>query len=267
MRLAAVTAMVVLLGGVPAADEDDQQSVVLRAGPSDQLIEQTIDRLQDGDVLKVLVTDGEPGARGTVRQCALTATGLGSCRNHFPILFDDEGQATFQYQLDDNGACGADATCVATAGTIDDRGTAFTVFGADAPPAPAVTRAPAGLLRPGDEVRVDVSGLQPGAPVQAAFCAAACGPAERAAAGERGTASLEVTVGEPCRLCAVVVVGGASSTRLPVRFAEPPSARYDAWRLVAGLGAAAVFLLLAWRLVVTVDWRPPSEAATPEMEL
>ena len=133
MRLAAVTAMVALLGVAPAAGEDDRQSVVLHAGPPDQLIEQTIERLQDGDVLEVLVTDGEPGARGAVRQCGLTATGLGTCRNHFPILFDDEGRANFQYQLDDDGACGADATCVIAAGTPDDRGVAFTVFGADGP--------------------------------------------------------------------------------------------------------------------------------------
>ena len=135
----------------------------MRAGPPDALIEQTVDRLQDGDVLDVLVTDGEPGVRGAVRQCALAATGLASCRNHFPILFDDEGRAHFQYQLDDDGACGADATCVVAAGTPDESGVAFTVFGADAPPAPTVTRSPPGTVRPGEEVRVDVSGLLPSA--------------------------------------------------------------------------------------------------------
>ena len=92
-----------------------------------------------------------------------------------------------------------------------------------------------------------------------------CDRAERADAGADGTARLEVTAGGSCRRCAIVVVGGAAASRTPVTFVAPPSARYDAWRVVAGLGAAAAFLLVAWWLIVTVDWRPPSEAATPEL--
>ena len=267
MRLAAVTMIVALLGGAPAADDDDQQSVVLRAGADDQLIDQTIEQLYDGDVLAILLTDGEPGATGSVRQCRLGVTGPTSCHNHFPILFDDDGQATFQYQVRDDGDCGADATCVVVAGTPEERGIAFTVFGAGAPPDPVVQLSPAGPVRPGDRVRVDVSGLPPGAPVQAAFCGQTCRPAERSTAAGDGTAVVDVTVGDRCRTCAIVVVGGAASVRMPVTFVAPPATSYDVRRLLAGMAAAAVFLLAAWWLVVTVDWRPPSEADTPEFEL
>ena len=237
----------------------------MRSGSFDQVIETTVDRLEDGDVLAILVTDGEPGARGVVRQCRLGVDDLSGCHNSFPILFDDEGRATFQYQLRRRGTCDAGATCVVAASTDDEVAMAFTVFGDEAPPPPAVRLSPEGPLVPGAAVRVDVSGLVPDAPVQAAFCAPTCDRAQRADAGADGTARLEVTVGDSCRRCAIVVVGGAAASRTPVTFVAPPSARYDAWRVVAGLGAAAAFLLVAWWLVATVDWRPPSEAATPEL--
>ena len=35
-------------------------------------------------------------------------------------------------------------------------------------------------------------------------------------------------------------------------------------RLVAGLAVAAAALLAAWRTIVAVDWRPPSEAQVPD---
>jgi hypothetical protein len=62
-----------------------------------------------------------------------------------------------------------------------------------------------------------------------------------------------------------MVVGGAAVSRTPVTFVAPPATRYDTWRVASGLGAAAAFLLVAWWLIATVDWRPPSEAATPEL--
>ena len=267
MKRASVTAIAALAAvlGVPAGDDDDRREVLMRAGAFDQVIATTVDRLEDGDVLAILVTDGEPGARGVVRQCRLGPDDLGGCHNSFPILYDDEGRASFQYQLRDRGTCDAGATCVVAASTDDDVAMAFTVFGEEAPPPPTVRLSPEGPLMPGAVVRVDVSGLVPAAPVQVAFCAPTCARAQRAAAGADGSARLEVTVGDSCRRCAIVVVGGAAASRTPLTFVAPPSTRYDRWRVIVGLGAAAAFLLLAWRLVVTVDWRPPSEAATPEL--
>jgi hypothetical protein len=233
----------------------------MRAGPFDQVIDDTLDRLEDGDVLAIVVTDGEPGDRDTVRQCRLGVDDLSGCHNSYPILFDDEGRATFQYQLRDRGGCDASAACVVAAGSGEELAMAFTVFGDDAPPPPAVRLSPSGPLEPGEVVRVDASGLVPGAPVQAAFCERSCDQARRGTADAGGTARLEVTAGNSCR---IVVVGGAAVARTPVTFVDPPSARYATWRVVTGLVAAAAFLLVAWWLIATVDWRPPSEAATPE---
>jgi hypothetical protein len=267
-RLAALTApWIAVLIGVPAADEDNRHELTMRAGPFDQVIDETVDELDDGDVLAILVTEGERGERGTVRQCRLLTDGVTDCHNSFPILFDDDGRATFQYQLRDRGRCGADATCVVAASTGDETAMAFTVFGEPAPPPPDVRLSPAGPVAPGSTLHVDATGLPPGAPVQAAFCDDTCDRAERAAAGPDGTARFDVDVGGPCSACAIVVVGGAAVSRTPVRFEAAPSARYDEWRLVAGLAAAAAFLLGAWWLITNVDWRPPSEAATPELDL
>jgi hypothetical protein len=41
---------------------------------------------------------------------------------------------------------------------------------------------------------------------------------------------------------------------------------YDPLRLAAGLGLAVLLLVVALWLVRTTDWRPPSEADTPELD-
>ena len=262
---ALATPLIAALIGMPAADDDDRRPVTVRSGPVDQVIDDTVDNLEDGDVLAIVVTDGEPGARGSVRQCRLGTDGVTGCHNSYPILFDDDGIATFQYQLRDRGTCGADAICVVVASTDDEIAMAFTVFGEEARPPPTVRLTPRGPLQPGSTVHVQASGLIPGAPAQAAFCDEACARAERAVAGPDGTVRFDVDVAGPCR-CTIVVVGGATVTRTALTFVPAPSARYDTWRLVAGLAACVAFLLVAWRLITTTDWRPPSEAATPELE-
>jgi hypothetical protein len=252
--------------GVPAGGEDDRHEVTLRAGPADEVIVTTVDDLDDGDVLSILVMDGVSGSRGTVRQCRLGTDGVSGCHNSYPVLFDEDGRATFQYQVRDPGTCGADATCVVFATSGDESAMAFTVFGEPAPPPPTVRLSPAGPLEPDSSVHVEARGLPPGTTAQAAFCAADCDRAERAVVDANGTAQFDVDVRGPCRTCVIVVVGAASASRTPLTFEALPSARYDTWRLLAGLVSCAVFLLVAWWLVANVDWRPPSEAATPELE-
>ena len=265
-RVALAAPWIALVIGMPAADEDDRHNVTMRAGPIDQVIEDTVDNLDDGDVLAIAVTDGEGGERGAVRQCRLGVDGVSGCHNSYPILFDDDGTAAFQYQLRDRGRCGADATCVVTASSGDDTAMAFIVFGEDAPP-PPVVRLPPGPIAPGSTVHVEATGLPSGAPVQAAFCDQTCDRARRETASADGAARFDVDVGGPCAGCEIVVVGGAAVSRTPLRFEAAPSARYDTWRLVAGLSACVAFLLIARWLIANVDWRPPSEAATPEFEL
>lgn len=264
-----VMALVALVAG--SADDGEAQRVRLRAAPADEVIVAgpTIDQLGDGDVLIVHLSDGVPNVGGTVRQCTVTVTGFDGCANRFPVQFGDEGQATFQYQLVDPGGCDGAAACAVVVG--DEAGErvayAFTVFGGSAPPPPAVTLTPSGPYEPGDDVRVDVSSLLPDARIRAAFCATSCGPSTASTADGSGTAAVKVAIGDRCRDCGVVVVAGASSSLVPVDFVPPPSPAYDTARLVAGLAAAAAFLLAARRIVATVDWRPPSEAQIPDVDL
>jgi hypothetical protein len=252
------------------ADGDDRRDVRLQAVPAGELVvaAPTIDRLTDGDVLVVRVRDGVADAPGHVRQCRQTAGGFARCANAFPIHFDDEGDATFQYQVDDPGGCDGSGACVIVVDDdeLDRSAHAFTVFGESAPAAPPVTLSPPGPYEPGDEVSVKVSSLRPGSDVLAAFCAPECRNVSTAVVGADGNAAATVEIGERCRDCGVVVVGGANSVRVDVQFTPAPSPGYDPARLIAGLAIAAMLLLVAWRIVVSVDWTPPSEAATPELD-
>ena len=134
-------ALVLAVLATAAADDDDRRTVRLVAAPIDEVVvSPTIDQLDDGDVLVMRVTDGTPGASGAVRQCTATVSGFVGCSNTFPVLFDDTGTATFQYQVVDPGECdGATACAVVVSDDEGDRRAAvFTVFGATAPPTPTV---------------------------------------------------------------------------------------------------------------------------------
>jgi hypothetical protein len=269
--IAAAALAVAAVVGTAAAPPDDRREVRLQAAPAGDVAVDApvIDRLADGELLVVRVTDGVGGAPGQVSQCRLTVDGFDGCANVFPVQFDDNGVATFQYQVFDLDGCdGTGGACALVVG--DDEGTrlahAVTVFGASAPAAPAVTVVPPGPYEPGARVRVEVSSLPPGAAARVAFCAEECGSETRVVAGDDGTATATIALGERCGDCGVVVVSGATSQRVDVQFTALPSPGYDAARLVAGLALAAVFLLAAWRIVRGVDWRPPSEADAPELE-
>jgi hypothetical protein len=266
--LALVVAAVVATATAPP---DDRREVRMQAAPAGEVTVDApvIDRLDDGELLVVRVTDGVGGAPGHVRQCLLTVDGFGRCANVFPIQFDDDGAATFQYQVFDLDGCGG--TGGACAIVVADEDTtriahAVTVFGASAPPAPAVTLTPPGPYSAGARVSVEVSSLPAGAVARIAFCAEECGVETRVVAGDDGTATATIAVGERCGDCGVVVVSGATSQRVDVQFVALPSPDYHAARVVVGLALAAVFLVVAWRIVRGVDWRPPSEADTPELD-
>ena len=71
----------------------------------------------------------------------------------------------------------------------------------------------------------------------------------------------------PCDGCGVAVIGNAHDTLTPVPFAPASRPDYDARQLMLGLTIAAGFLVAAWRIATTIDWRPPSEADTPDLDL
>jgi hypothetical protein len=265
-----VAALVAVLAwSVPV--DDDRETVRLQAGPSDEhlVAAPTVDGLSDGDVVVVRVSDGEPGAQGSVLQCRLTVDGFSGCTNLFPVQFDADGAAAFQYQLADLGGCGAAGACVVRVSDVDHglEAHAFTVFGEPAPSPPEVALTPAGPYEPGDRVTVTVTDVAPGTEVRTAFCAAECDGATTVVADAAGTAETTVVIGARCDDCGVAVVGAASSQVVPTPFTRPPGPDYDGFRLFAGLIAAALLLLIAWRIIVTVDWRPPSEAEAPELDV
>ena len=74
-------------------------------------------------------------------------------------------------------------------------------------------------------------------------------------------------VGSPCDGCGVAVIAGAYDTLTPVAIAPPPLPGYDARRLAIGLAVAAALLATAWRIIAAIDWRPPSEADTPDLDM
>jgi hypothetical protein len=271
VHAAAAVGAMILAVFASGGEEGDGNRVDLHAVPVDEpvLAAPSIGELEDRSVLAIRVDGGPDGARGHVQQCERTVSGFRGCTNRFPVLFDEDGVAYFQYQVVDLGDCGATGSCVLLVRDDDRRreAYAFTIFGAQAPPPPSVTLSPSGPYAAGDEVRVEVANLSPGASIEAAFCGDTCASLRRATAGEDGTATAVVVIGPRCEDCGITVVAAAGSSFTEIPFVAPPTADYDLPRLIAGLTSAAAFLILAWLIVATVDWRPPSEAQTPELDV
>jgi hypothetical protein len=227
-----------------------------------------LDRLADGDVLDVSVIGGVEGIQGSVQQCVRTMTGPRACTNRYPVRFDDQGRARFQYQVTDPGDCGPDGSCVLV---VDDRdgqrqASAALVFGAPIPPPPTVVISPTEQVEQGERVRIEVSGLSPSAVVRVSYCDPDCTATQRLLADSSGRVSSSVVAGAPCDGCGIAVIAGPYDERTPLSFAPVPQPGYDTRRLAIGLVVAAALLAAAWRIVTTVDWRPPSEADTPDLD-
>ena len=267
----AVALLSVLGVGGSAGDEGGDDRVSLQAVALEEAgiaMAPVLDRLADGDVLDVTVTDGVADTRGTVRQCVRTLGGATGCVNAFPVQFGDRGDARFQYRLVDTGRCGPAGSCVLVVDDADGtrRALAHTVFGAPAPPAPVVTISPAGPFEQGAEVRVDIDTLAPGARIQVGYCDPECGLFTRVVADPQGRVTTSVVIGPDCERCGIAVIGGSHASLTAVPFAPSRQPGYETRRLTIGLLVAAALLVAAWRIVATVDWRPPSEAATPELD-
>jgi xanthosine utilization system XapX-like protein len=247
----------------------DSRVVDLRAWFTDEIgtPSDVFGNLADGDVLRITVTGGEPGPTA-VRQCTNGVLDwFATCLNPYPVLFDEDGRAEFQYQLVDPGNCGALGACLVVVG--DPLGSwiaySYTVFGADAPPPPVVALVPRGSYAVGDRIEVVVSSMLPGTPVSIYFCGDECDEPATGVADSDGRHTNTVTVTR-CEPCVVVVVAGVRESMTWVTLTDGPTAAYDVLRLLAGLAAVVGFLLAAWLILGRTDWRPPSEAATPEFD-
>jgi hypothetical protein len=255
-----------LIGVGAPTGVDDSRELELRAAPATEEVEALPinDRLDDGDVLRIRVDGGIAEAAGHVRQCAqLDAT---ICFNTFPVQFDSEGAARFQYQLQGRDQCGPAGSCVVVVSDDEDERIAMaaTVFGGAGPARPHVAVTPDGPYRAGDVVRVDVSGVAPGARVDVAFCGSDCGATVSSSAGSSGASSTDLRIGSNCRDCHISVSAGVHRIIVPIEFG---TTRYDGLRLAVGLLVAAMLLAIVGRLIVAVDWRPPSEADAPELDI
>ena len=93
-----------------------------------------------------------------------------------------------------------------------------------------------------------------------------CGRFTRAVADPQGRATTSVVIGPDCERCGIAVIGGSQASLTGVEFAPSPQPGYETRRLTIGLLVAAALLVVAWRIVASVDWRPPSEAATPDLD-
>ena len=165
--------------------------------------------------------------RGTAMRCARSAESPGA-RTDTRCSSTTEVDARFQYQLTDPGDCGPGGSCVLVVDDSDGerQALAVLVFGAPAPPPPTVTISPAELVEEGDQVRVDITGLQPhrrGANrlLRPRMHCARHGSWPTAPAEPATT----VVVGAPCDRCGVAVIGSTHDTLTPVPFAPPRAAR------------------------------------------
>jgi hypothetical protein len=255
----------------------------------------SVDRLDRRSVLRLTVVGFEPASTGTIEQCS-----VGGCSNPFPVAFDLNGQARFQYLVRDDFArdfetpssCrSGQPACVVHIHSGDHQVFLRTVFQDPAPAPPVITVEPNRFeLVDGARLQIAVSGFAPGEHVQAMFCVAphtyrkagcgAPGPVSSFTIGADGVGRTTLPVregrvgsgGGSCggsSQCSIVV--GHARSAVPealvaVGFSQGPAAEYDVTRSLAGLGAAAALLLLAASLVRRTDWRKPTEADTPDLD-
>jgi hypothetical protein len=318
-----LVALAVLLGGSAAASAAGDSTATTRSSPATGVASEVeraagvrevlvlapadaafpaptvLDQLDPRVVLRVDAFGFEPDRRGSVRQCVRGVSGRERCGNRFPVLFDENGHARFQYLAGDHfldpGSVAptcmrAESSCVVRLSDGTTSVAVHTVFGGSAPEARAMVTPAPDAVDPGDRLRVALSGFRPGTTVRVALCAAPAvsgtrrcggsGAETRVAIGPDGSGRAGIRLGEPVvgsdgvrcgrhtRCALVVQAGGGAVAFAPVEvsYASGPGASYDRARLA--LGVVLLLLLLGAVVVLfrTTDWRKPSEAETPEMD-
>lgn len=272
------------------APDDDEFAAPVALGDLDSRV-----------VLRVYAVGFEPDTYGSVEQCVVpggrAAAAYEQCGNRFPVLFDPNGTARFQYlvgdsYLDPGGTptCSArGAACVVRITDDDATAIVHTVFGAPTDRARVrVTPRPDGIAS-GHRVTVELNDFAPDARADLALCAApatsgtarcrSLGSPSGATVDADGSASLRVALRDQpvgsdrvdCSRqvpCALVVSGGGTAPipAVDVSFAGGPGVSYDSGRVAFGMAIATLLLVIAIWLARATDWRKPSEAETPEMD-
>lgn len=289
--------------GMPAPPEARVQRgptnvpvIVMEAGDGDHFPPyQLVSALTPDAVVRVQAYGFGWHEGGSVQQCVVELGRRTACGETFPVQFDSDGRAEFQFAVRGDiapGGCraGQPACLLRLTGASPNRHVSVQTVLIDVVTSGVVRLEPAGPLADGQTVDVIVSGLPPGSTATAVLCAPPevydarrCGPAEAGStfvvdATGAGRATLEVAAGRlgsdaavcgPRRVCGVaVVVGGGFITApiAPVRFSLGPGPSYDAGRVVAGVVVAIGLLGAAVLIARRTDWTKPTEAATPELD-
>lgn len=271
-------------------------TVVLRAADPDHFMPyQLVSGLVPDAVVRVQVDGFDRHERGAVQQCVVELGRQTACGEPFPVQFDGDGRADFQFAVRADiaiGGCrvGQPSCLVRVTGGSGARQASVQTVLVDAVTPGGVRVEPAGPVADGQTVDVIVSGFPPGATATAIVCAPPevydarrCGSPQPTAtividSSGAGRTALTVAAGrlgsdaalcDPRRECGIaVVVGGGFVTApvTPVRFSRGPGVAYDGGRVVFGVLLAMVLIAAAVVLARRTDWTKPTEAATPELD-
>ncbi|MDP1807487.1 MAG: hypothetical protein Q8K72_20080, partial [Acidimicrobiales bacterium] len=270
--------------------------VVMHAGDADRFLPyQPVSGLVPDAVVRVRVDGFDWHERGSVRQCVVELGHQTACGEPFPVQFDGDGRADFQFAVRGDIAAGAcrigQPTCLLrVAGESGDRQVSVQTVLVDVLTPGEVRIEPAVPLADGQTVDVIVSGFPPGATATAVLCAPPeiydarlCGlpdPTSTFAIDPAGTGRTTLTVSAgrlgseaalcgPRRVCGVaVVVGGGfvAAPVTPVQFSLGPGVAYDGGRVLLGVLVALALIGAALVIARRTDWTKPTEAATPDLD-
>ena len=270
--------------------------IVMEAGNADRFPPyQLVSGLTPDAVVRVHAYGFHWHEGGSVQQCVVELGRRTACGEPFPVQFDGDGRAEFQFAVRGDiapGGCrvGQPTCLLRVTGASPDRHVSVQTVLIDVVSSGVVRLEPAGPLADGQTVDVIVSGFPRGSTATAVLCAPPevydarrCGPAEAGStfvvdAAGAGRTTLTVAAGPlgsdaavcgPRRACGVAVVAGGgfiAAPIAPVRFSLGPGPSYDTDRVVAGVLVAMGFLGLAVVIARRTDWTKPTEAATPDLD-
>ena len=246
-------------------------------------------------VVRVQVDGFEWHERGSVQQCVVELGRQTACGEAFPVQFDGDGRADFQFAVKSDIAAGGcrigQPTCLLrVTGESGARQASVQTVLVDSLTPGEVRIEPSGPLADGQTVDVVVSGFPPGVTATAVLCAPPeiydarrCRPPEPAStfaidAAGVGRTTLRVAAGRlgsdaavcgPRRECGIaVVVGGGfvAAPAAPIRLSLGPGVAYDGGRVLLGVVMAIALIGAAVVIARRTDWTKPAEAATPDLD-
>ena len=246
-------------------------------------------------VVRVQVDGFDWHESGSARQCVVELAHQTACGEPFPVQFDGDGRADFQFAILDDiapGGCrvGQPTCLLRVTGESPTRQASVQTVLVDRLTPGEIRVDPAGPLADGQTVDVVVSGFPPRSTATAVLCAPPevydarrCAPPAPTStfaidAAGAGRTTLRVAAGRlgsdaalcgPRRSCGVVVVVGdgfVAAPVAPVRFSLGPGVEYERARVLFGAVTAMVLIGAAVVIVRRTDWTKPTEAATPDLD-